>query len=185
MGGIAGSKRDAANMTRSLLSIRKPGAFDRCAGVAGGVTAARDLRPQAAVVDGLEQQAPGLAARDDVLVEAQFAGGAQHAAQLGERPVLVGDGAQDQARDDAIGACIFERQIVGDARHHAYGNRSVVGGALGGGAQRRLGLEGDDLGEAVRMYARAKRGRSRLAVLVIWRLRSTSSSPASAKTTRL
>jgi hypothetical protein len=82
----------------------EPGALDRGRGVAGGVAAARDARPQAAVVDGLQEQSLGLAVGDDVLVEPQLASGAQDTAQLGEGAVLVGDRAEHEAGDGGVGA---------------------------------------------------------------------------------
>jgi hypothetical protein len=50
-----------------------------------------------------------LAAWDDVFVKAQLAAGAQHASDLGERPPLVGDRAEHEARNGGIDAGFGQR----------------------------------------------------------------------------
>ena len=54
---------------------REAGGSDGSGGVAGGVAAAAESRPQAASVGELEQGASGVTFGDDVLVEAQFSPG--------------------------------------------------------------------------------------------------------------
>lgn len=88
------------------------------------MTAAGDPGPQAAVVGDLKQRSFGLAARDDVLVEAQLAAWAQDAAQLRERAVLVGDRAEHEARDGGVRARVLERQLIAGIR--VYPNITVV-----------------------------------------------------------
>lgn len=58
MHGIDGSKREAANMIRSLVSELEAGALDRGGGVAGGWQPSAILG-QAAVVGDLEQHSLG------------------------------------------------------------------------------------------------------------------------------
>jgi hypothetical protein len=54
---------------------REAGPLDRGGGVAGGVTSSGDPGPQATVIGSLQQQPPGLAVGDDVLVEPQLGAG--------------------------------------------------------------------------------------------------------------
>jgi hypothetical protein len=125
----------------------EPGSLDGRAGVAGGVAASGDLRPQSAVVDCLEEQASGLAARDDVLVEAQLALGAQDAAELAKCFGLIGNAAEDEAHDCRVELAVREGQVLGEARGDR--DRHSGFGGLGRceGSQRRLRLDGDHLGD--------------------------------------
>jgi hypothetical protein len=91
------------------------GGLDSSGGVASRVAAAAEGRPQATAVGELEERALGLTFGDDVLVEAQLAAGSQHAVQLRERARLVGNGAEDKARDGGVDIAVAERQVVGRA----------------------------------------------------------------------
>ena len=48
-----------------------------------------------------------------MLDEQQPAAGAQHAAQLAQRPRLIVDGAEHERRDRDVEAVVLERQILG------------------------------------------------------------------------
>jgi hypothetical protein len=65
--------------------------------------------PQAAAVRDGEQRAFRLAAREDVLVEAQLTAGTKHALELRTRPVLVRDAAEDEADHRGFDRGILER----------------------------------------------------------------------------
>ena len=151
MCGTLGSSVLARKPKRSQRSIGKAGGFDGEAGVARRVAAAADRRPQSAVVGDLEDRAHRLAARDDVLIEAQVAARAQHATQLGECAGLVGDAAQHEAGDRRVHIAVGEWQGVGGAVAHGHGDGRAGRGVLGDGAQGRLGLDRDDLGDGGRV----------------------------------
>ena len=68
-----------------------------------------------------------------MLVEEQFAAGAQHAPQLGERVRLVGHRAEDEACDGGIERRILSGQAVGDAVENLDPNV----GSRGGGRRAR------------------------------------------------
>jgi hypothetical protein len=92
-----------------------------------------------------------LAVRDDVFVEAQLAAGAQHASELGQCVVLVGNRAENEAGDGGVDALVLERQLFGDPGQDADRDRRGGCRLYGGGAQGGLGLDGDDLGHRGRV----------------------------------
>jgi hypothetical protein len=118
------------------------GRGDGAARVAREVAAGRERRPRAAAVGELEERALGLPPREHVLVEAQLAAGAQHAPQLGERPTLVGDAAEDEADDRGVQRSVRERQVIREARHHGDRDGGRPGGHGGERSQGRLRLDG-------------------------------------------
>jgi hypothetical protein len=120
---------------------------DRLSRIAGGVTAARDRRPDAASVDELQQQPLRLAARDDVLVEARLPSRTQHAPDLSQRVLLVRYGAEHEAGHDGVSGRIRQRQLVRHAREDPNRHARVLGRCLGPRTERRLGLDRDDLGD--------------------------------------
>jgi hypothetical protein len=83
--------------------------------------------------------------RCDVLEEAELAAGSQHAVQLGERQVDVGDRAQHQRGDGGGERRVGERKLLGDRLDHGHGHGCLTGGALGVLTQVGLGLDGDHL----------------------------------------
>ena len=148
MCGIAGSNRAAAKSIRSLRRKCKPArTIAAPVSLAGwqppAIAGQRPLRSAAC-----EQQALGLAERDYVLVEPKLPAGPQHPPQLGQRPVLAGDRAQHQAGHGGVDAGVRQRDAVGDSGDHADRHGGVRGRTRGRGAQRRLGLERDHLGDA-------------------------------------
>jgi AhpD family alkylhydroperoxidase len=84
--------------------------------------------------------------REYMLVEEQFAAGAEHAPQLGERVRLVGHRAEDEASDGAIARRILGGQVVGDAVENLDPNVGSRGaGRTRSLAQIRLRLHGQHL----------------------------------------
>ena len=92
-----------------------------------------------------------MAAGDDVFVEAQLAAGPDHAVKLGERAVLVGDRAEDEAGDRGVDDALVKWHVVSDAGHHAHWHRRAHRRLGGAGSERRLGLDRDDLGDLGRV----------------------------------
>ena len=118
------------------------GLLDRRLGVAGEMAAARDVWPEGRVGQALDAAAERVVG-DHVLVEAQLATGADHATQLGEGLLLVGDRAEDERGDPGVEGCV----PGGDPGCHAVDHLDGDGG-LGGRlerrlAQHRLGLDGE------------------------------------------
>ena len=74
-----------------------------------------ELGPQPAAVRELEQRPLRPALRDDVLVEAQLAAGAQDTADLRERARLVGHAAQHEAGDR--GVVVLAGELLGGSGH--------------------------------------------------------------------
>jgi hypothetical protein len=88
-------------------------------------------------------------AGDHVLVETKLAAGAQHAADLGQCDSLVRHRAQDERHDRSVKLAVYSGQRLGGAGHHRNRHRSVLGCALGQPEQARLGLDSEDLVDAV------------------------------------
>src|SRR5215212_6157887 len=138
-----------------LLDV-EPGLHDCRGGITGWVAAAGDRWPDSGAIDYLEQQPLRLAARDDVLVEAQLTLRSQHPADFGEGSLLIGDGAEHQARHRDVGARVVERQLVRDSGKHPDRDGCGRGGRLGLAAQRGLGLDRYDLGDLGRVEREVK-----------------------------
>lgn len=126
-------------------------AFDSRGRIAGRVAAAGQPGPQPAVVQRLEKQPFGLAIRDHVLVETKLAARPHDAMKLGERAVLIGNRAENQARNGGIDAGVLEWQLVGGAGQYANWHRRGAGGRDRSGSERRLRLDGNDLRDLARI----------------------------------
>src|SRR5215469_11635330 len=121
---------------------REPGALDGGGGVAAEVTAAEQPRPYCGIEYLLhpgETESVGA----DVLQKAQFPAGPEYPADLSERGVLVGDGAQDEGDHGGVVADVSGGQRAGHAAGNFYGNGGVLGGCRGEGAQPGFGLDGE------------------------------------------
>jgi hypothetical protein len=73
-----------------------------------------------------------------VLPEAQFAGGLEHAPDLGERGGGIGDGAEQAHRDDSVEASVLRRQRLG----RSFGDLVRNGGGASALVPRRLARSG-------------------------------------------
>lgn len=73
----------------------EPGLFDPGGRVSRQVTSTGEVRPEGRVGEALKAGLP-LGVADDMLIETQFAPWSDDSEQLGERALLVGNGAEDE-----------------------------------------------------------------------------------------
>ena len=145
MWGAAGIRRAGLNTKRSHVSISNPACSMPARGVAREVAAARDVRPQRGVGELLYPRL-ALPVRAHVLVEAQLPSGPEHPAELGERELLVGDGAQHERGHRDVELAVPAGQAPGVAVEHRHlHGRHCAASRWRRGAQMRLGLDGEDL----------------------------------------
>jgi hypothetical protein len=92
----------------------KAGPLDGCASVATEVAATGDARPERRVGEAL-QACPSRRVRDNVLVEAKLATGANHPSKLREGTLLVGDRAEDKRSDPGVEGLIGGGELAGNS----------------------------------------------------------------------
>lgn len=108
------------------------------------MAAAGDLRPKRRVREALESSDSG-AAGHDVLVEAKLATRPDHSVQLGESPILLWNGAQNQGYHARVERFVVAGQRVGDRVDHLDLDTSVGARLEGTSTQVVLRLYRDDL----------------------------------------
>src|SRR6478609_10886662 len=158
---LAGSAEVAEDPGSHDLGRRRVGTLDRLDDEAGLLDEPVDRPRQVAAVeslllDGLEEALPALHVRlggEAVLEEVQGAAGTQHASDLAECPVDVGDRAQGERREDGVGALVRETEplAVEVAADDGDGAAcAAVGAELPGDIG---GLDRDDAGDLRRVEA--------------------------------
>jgi hypothetical protein len=93
-----------------------------------------------------------------MLIEAKLATGTDHSIQLPQRAGRIVHGAENERCDTGIELLILERQLFGGCVDDVDGDGRIPCCLLGPASQIWLGLDGDELGDGLRIVGEVRAG---------------------------